>query len=81
MQLPTIFALDEANHELLSRSLPDVIVEQAQNFNKENTASRVVRRVAGDDGHSYLLFAPSMRMGRAHGETWQPAAGAVSLCP
>jgi two-component system OmpR family sensor kinase len=62
--LPTVFALDETNHELLGRSAPSAIVEQAQNFNKANTTSRVVRRVAGDDGHTYLLFAPSMRMGR-----------------
>jgi len=58
---PTVYALDESNRELLGREVAAPIMQQAHRVVETNPASRAVRRLASDDGHSYLLFAPTMR--------------------
>lgn len=65
-----VFAIDEAGHELLERTIAPAVVEHARALLSQQGQRHVVREVAAPDGHRYLLFMPggARGMGMARGE-------------
>lgn len=82
----SIYVLDESGKELLGRSVSPELRAQAERALASNSGRQVVRRLAGADGHSYLVFLPRdssrgiggplSEMRRRHG-----GAGDFSLLP
>ncbi len=55
---PAVYAVNDADQEILERSLSDSQLQQIRNLYLQQTASPALRMVSADDGHRYLLFAP-----------------------
>lgn len=54
----SIYVLDESGSELLGRSVSPELRTQAERALANEGGRQVVRKLAGADGHSYLLFLP-----------------------
>jgi len=53
-----VYAFDEGNREILGRSIPPALIEQARNELERREGHPAVRLVSGADGHAWLLFLP-----------------------
>ena len=70
MERHRVFAVDETGHELLGRVVSPAMLVEAHYLLKQDEKRPVVRQLAGNDGHRYLLFLPSrMRLGGYDTET------------
>jgi two-component system, OmpR family, sensor kinase len=58
---PLVYAVDENGQDLLGRTVPSTIVDEAHRIIEAHGDSQVVRRIASNDGHRYLVFAPLIR--------------------
>jgi signal transduction histidine kinase len=69
MERHRVFAVDELGHELLGRIVSPAMLLEAHHLLKQDNKRPVVRQVAANDGHRYLLFLPSRaRLGGFDGE-------------
>jgi len=57
-RIPPVFAVNEQGEELLGRKLPVTLLEQARQLADTGSYPRAIRKIAADDGHTYLLFTP-----------------------
>jgi two-component system OmpR family sensor kinase len=57
--VPPVFAVDENNHELLGRPVSVEMLEQANRLMGSQKNGGLAEKITADDGHTYLLFAPS----------------------
>eukprot|EP01037_Dinobryon_pediforme_P048162 gene48162-62966_t len=54
-----IYAVDEEQHELLGRHVPDDLIKKARTLLNSESEHRIVEQVHASDGHTYLLFLTS----------------------
>jgi signal transduction histidine kinase len=57
-RFPPIYAVDDMDRELLNRSLPPEILQQARALFLQGAYPDAIKMVSADDGHRYLLFIP-----------------------
>lgn len=64
---PAVFAVDEQNREFLGRDFAPSALEQARRTADADPAAPGVRKVRGEDGHTYTLFSPFAAQSRGGG--------------
>lgn len=78
-RFPPIYAVDDADRELLDRPLAPEVLQQARALYLKNAYPEAIQMVSADDGHRYLLFVPLPEHG--FGDLFSPSFPGTPVLP